>query len=1157
MAQKLPPELEQHPMFRQGTTFGILSGDKPRYQGEMAARGHEGLKAELQRLGLHHEETRGDYDGPEKTVVVYNPTREQMFHLGQRFGQECVIWGHNLNGHQGPYSELLYTNGPHVGKAHLPAADKHVEHFREPPENYYTEVPGGKSGFVRMNYALDKLHPVPLSVGTRHPQALAPAANPRPDLTKNLHDAAMRKPRRPHPHAYPWHDGHTQHNLLHATPGAILKNDGGRTDQSMMMDQANMRGSFAKGAITDPSLGLQPAKGSFTKGDNIGGPNSAGDMSVPPPRGSFGHMADTRRFHDDGQLGKDEPNPSEGAKPFANEQAAGVGTPDYKHFAAPYGNVNPEEPQELKHYRLEGKLADVHRQAKDHGFTPYFAGGKHGKPDLANKNYNTGHLMIYDPSAGSGGDFNDSGYTEAWRTQHELAHALTYPEINKLYGEGRRIGKLGTHRSLNEARRAVHWEWLAGHRQRQLAEQMGVHISDADFAREMNTLMHDAAHRAVTGKFTEPGGEGFRPHQHLVPLETALGLVNEHGRRLGLQDPHATLGKSQSTAAEATEYAPMAKDVDLKFYTPGQAALILAKGLHERITTYAGVLETLQKREAGQLEKALAGGMGAGAVPSSATGPQALGRSEPLSKPSTSQAQNRAMHAAASGHSTLGIPKSVGEEFVHADEGKKVGHLPEHKKGELDKVAPPGREEQVRALKPKVGVASAFKIAWAQANQHGKPTHKSSAVSGGSENLSSNAGPGQALMMGEMPAGNMAMPNPPSSMQMSEPGKQAPHPENLRQKQAVPVRTDDPRSNKFVTAGNNQPPMGKGEPKDAQGKTDGRVNTLKPNGQPGLLPGDKKPKVITHGTGSGHIHPATLETAHRSPSNHLEESPPAKLDNHMRKDDVPMAKPPSGNPTAAGAKPPQSKPSMGGAAAPAPALGKGLGQAMVHGATVGAAQGMQSAHDRSAGSPQASIAGGVLGGLKGALHAAIGHRQRAVGAPAPAMKGELEKGFDVGSMKGAALQAAHQSAGAPGTAPAAPAAKMPTQAEHAQRAQSFQDFMPSPTAGHQAPGAAAPGPAAKPAAPAAAAKPMAPAAAPTSSLKPPSGPSTGAAKITPGSSPGIVGSQSAFGAKPKPLGGAGAGAGGGALGHLPKLSAVLNRPKAAPPALKQHEKDKR
>lgn len=43
--------------------------------------------------------------------------------------------------------------------------------------------------------------------------------------------------------------------------------------------------------------------------------------------------------------------------------------------------------------------------------------------------------------------------------------------------------------------------------------------------------------------------------------------------------------------------------------------------------------------------------------------------------PMQSQAERAAMHAAASGHSTLGIPKSVGKRFVAHDQG---GKLPAH-----------------------------------------------------------------------------------------------------------------------------------------------------------------------------------------------------------------------------------------------------------------------------------------------------------------------------------------------------------------------------------------------------------------------------------------------------------------------------------------------
>ena len=46
--------------------------------------------------------------------------------------------------------------------------------------------------------------------------------------------------------------------------------------------------------------------------------------------------------------------------------------------------------------------------------------------------------------------------------------------------------------------------------------------------------------------------------------------------------------------------------------------------------------------------------------------------------PVKSQAQSAAMHAAAEGHSTLGIPAKVGKEFVAASHGKSIKKLPKH-----------------------------------------------------------------------------------------------------------------------------------------------------------------------------------------------------------------------------------------------------------------------------------------------------------------------------------------------------------------------------------------------------------------------------------------------------------------------------------------------
>ena len=49
----------------------------------------------------------------------------------------------------------------------------------------------------------------------------------------------------------------------------------------------------------------------------------------------------------------------------------------------------------------------------------------------------------------------------------------------------------------------------------------------------------------------------------------------------------------------------------------------------------------------------------------------------PKGAPFVSQAQSRAMHAAAEGRSNIGIPESVGKKLVNEAHGQKVGKLPE------------------------------------------------------------------------------------------------------------------------------------------------------------------------------------------------------------------------------------------------------------------------------------------------------------------------------------------------------------------------------------------------------------------------------------------------------------------------------------------------
>lgn len=199
--------------------------------------------------------------------------------------------------------------------------------------------------------------------------------------------------------------------------------------------------------------------------------------------------------------------------------------PSYEKIAAPFGTVTGK-PTNLNFYPMEGARDKIDQLVKDHGYTHYYHGGKYPKADLANKNHDTFHLPIQVTT-------NDN-HTDVWRKSKELAHALTIKDINQKYGEGRRVGPLGK-RTLREALRLVEHSHMAANKQRQLATQMGVHISDGDFNREYNTHMHDSVHRALHGSHSNPAEKGFVPHSHQVPLTTSLQIVKDHANKLGLK----------------------------------------------------------------------------------------------------------------------------------------------------------------------------------------------------------------------------------------------------------------------------------------------------------------------------------------------------------------------------------------------------------------------------------------------------------------------------------------------------------------------------------------------------------------------------------------------------------------------------------------------
>ena len=474
------PEIPKH--------FSMVSAQHDANHNEES---HKTLGSHLHEAGFRPVPTEGNYGYNEKSYLVEHSgskeDRKKIEEIGWKHGQHSV-----LHSSEGKHELVFQDKSPPwtgEGSIHGPFLDQ-----------YYTQLPSG--------------HKIRLNVKEPTAEEVAKSDRAKPSEVYDFHyKRGMKRLKKPHYYGFidGVHDFHAQHEDHDESMGVHAHD----------IDDKSLPQELERAKQT-PSLSL------------ILHGNPPPSLRESAPAAAHPHAYDWHDGHTDHyeDLEKTE-------KP-GNEQAAGKGASTYRPIAEKWGQVNPAKKTNLEYYRgIEKYEPQIDALIQKHGYQTYLAGGRHGRPDLKNKNYNTKHLMIWDPSPGSGGDFQNEAFTRSWRKVHEAAHAFTYDDVNKLYGEGRRLGKLGV-RSPREAKRAVHWEWLAGHKQRELAEQMGMKISDLDFNREMNTIMHDAVHRAVTGKFAEPSDEGFQPHAHLMPLEHAFKAIDDHAKELGLTHSEAT-----------------------------------------------------------------------------------------------------------------------------------------------------------------------------------------------------------------------------------------------------------------------------------------------------------------------------------------------------------------------------------------------------------------------------------------------------------------------------------------------------------------------------------------------------------------------------------------------------------------------------------------
>lgn len=512
-----PKVKERHPVYDAIPNYPHHEDPKlPDHFSMLSAPDHtyDQLKEQLSSHGYTPTQTIGHYTELEKSFLVPHKGTDSDHRTIEK-----LAWGHNqeavlhssLGSHKLTFQDQSISPWEGKGHVHGPFLNK-----------FFTELPSGHRISLNVKNPLTK-------------SSVFPGFNQKPGFfqqrkAENYADVSKRAA----PHYYGqygdihvYHSRHKDHEQMMGAHHHDIDDNGFHE----AMDDAQAKGFnsiILHGNI--PSMLRDKAPGSTH------------------PHNYDWHDGHTDHYEDEDLGKKIEYQPHPG-----NKQAAGAGVKTYGDIAKRFGSIKPGTKTNLKFYpNIHQSEAAIDKMIKDNGYETTIAGGKYGKPDLKNKNYNTGHIMIWDPTPQSGGDFGDEDHTQSWRKVHELSHALTYKEVNGLYGEGRRIGKVGT-RTPHEAKRAVHWEWMAAHKQRDISMQLGHKISNEDFNKEVNTIMHDAVHRANHGKFTEPADEGFQPSSEKIDLEQSLKMVDDHAKSLGLNHPNATLAGTSVKKSELIE----------------------------------------------------------------------------------------------------------------------------------------------------------------------------------------------------------------------------------------------------------------------------------------------------------------------------------------------------------------------------------------------------------------------------------------------------------------------------------------------------------------------------------------------------------------------------------------------------------------------------
>jgi hypothetical protein len=109
--------------------------------------------------------------------------------------------------------------------------------------------------------------------------------------------------------------------------------------------------------------------------------------------------------------------------------------------------------------------------------------------------------------------------------------------------------------TLAQAQRAVEWEDVAFRSQRLLLQELGVNITDEEYAREYNINLTDATYRVLSGDFGNPGEIGFVPHSVPRDLHEALRMLENTEKVIA-----ASQGRSPTKGADLRAWKRVSDD---------------------------------------------------------------------------------------------------------------------------------------------------------------------------------------------------------------------------------------------------------------------------------------------------------------------------------------------------------------------------------------------------------------------------------------------------------------------------------------------------------------------------------------------------------------------------------------------------------------------